>query len=634
MSAHTKMLQLVAPLLHRHDVAPGGDGLALSLSLFSKVCFHTLLRQRRAHEAFLYLLPFLRRERESLRCDAEQESCAFWTLHDALLERALADNQTNAAALRGCSLRAVGVAWSPTAPGRTDDELVALLNDLHTLRPAMENWERAAADAGEDLTQFVANALRSQQRISELEDEVKTLRARVRDAEKAARKQNSFAVIDPRSRMMAQKLHQDAHGRESSADRQSGERPSLKRPSSPQDKRPSKRATPNGPPAPGAPPRAGGLGIRRTLLHAGCSTREPKHNVRIYRDPSLEVHRMVQYVSQSKEGDHFEVLLVLQRSGRMLCFKRPWAHASTVSPSTPVEPANQAPSTTSAVHRGGRRMGVHLATQHFRKLEALVEAANEREMHTRWREIPQGWLRPSDTTFTFKSENVHVRVGALKRPFKQDKDAALRHTLHIFKHLQGLEGVVHPIGMMTGMRADPVKTTEGAGECEHLLFRNVEVDGFQRGLPPFEHSKPYIDKLEGAIQSIHARGIIHSNLDPFKCFWKTGDHAGDVSVKIVDWDNAWFTCCKMPNEFIVTRADDPRVKACLDNDDPPERMDACVIDALRTHGRSEEHWSRLMDRAKLFDVADAPEDGAVSNLSTKFADVAVAEADPPSPTAP
>ncbi|KAL1504797.1 hypothetical protein AB1Y20_008571 [Prymnesium parvum] len=279
------------------------------------------------------------------------------------------------------------------------------------------------------------------------------------------------------------------------------------------------------------------------------------------------------------------------------------------------------------------KKGVHLATQHFRKLEALVEAANERERHTPWREIPNGWLRRSETTFTFKSANVHVRVGALKRPFKQDKDAALRHTLHIFKHLQGLEGVVHPIGMMTGMRADPTRTPEAAVEREHLLFRNVEVDGFQRGLPPFEHSKPYTDKLEGAIQSIHARGIIHSNLDPFRCFWKIGD-AGDMSVKIVDWDNAWFTCCKMPNEFIVTRADDPRVKACLDNDDPPERMDTCVIDALRAHGRSGAHWSRLVDRAALFDVAEAPEDGVVGNLSPNVAAVAVAEADPPSPTAP
>jgi len=94
------------------------------------------------------------------------------------------------------------------------------------------------------------------------------------------------------------------------------------------------------------------------------------------------------------------------------------------------------------------KMGVHLATAFFRKLEALVRRYNGRKWDTILDESSG-----EDQMFEYMSKNVFVRVGALKRYFKDDLDSALRHNLHIFKELVDLRCVVHPIGMMTGMTA-------------------------------------------------------------------------------------------------------------------------------------------------------------------------------------
>ncbi|KAL1496788.1 hypothetical protein AB1Y20_008528 [Prymnesium parvum] len=207
------------------------------------------------------------------------------------------------------------------------------------------------------------------------------------------------------------------------------------------------------------------------------------------------------------------------------------------------------------------RMGVAHALAYFRKLETLVAEASKQQ----YRPSSMEWLRKSaEEEFTFEASNVYIRHGALRRFFKADLDTALRHTLHVFKMLKHKTCepyVAYPIGIASRMRvvdelnpADPTLHT-------HLLFDNLRHEQYQKGLPP--ECELYIRTMRGALRAIHGRGVIHANLNPLKCFWKRGDRADSMHIKITDWDLAFFVDCDIPDKLLLDGAN-PRVRACLD----------------------------------------------------------------------
>ncbi|KAL1499237.1 hypothetical protein AB1Y20_013742 [Prymnesium parvum] len=228
------------------------------------------------------------------------------------------------------------------------------------------------------------------------------------------------------------------------------------------------------------------------------------------------------------------------------------------------------------------KMGVALANLYFRKLEGLAEYVDS--FHAKPLKFPLRH-KPRGEWTTYKSLRVYVRVGGLRARHRADFDCALRYNLLVFKELRDLGCVVHPIGMASGMVAS--KGSGGTDEV-HVLYRNVELDAYVRGIPPRSTAEAYICALEDAIAAIHAKGVVHGNLDPRRCFWKKD---GDgVQVKIVDWDVSFFMECGVPAYFVEQKQDDYRMLDRYADTGDARDMDRSVVALLRKIVASSEGW--------------------------------------------
>mmetsp|Transcript_60376 Transcript_60376/g.106951 ORF Transcript_60376/g.106951 Transcript_60376/m.106951 type:complete len:917 (+) Transcript_60376:202-2952(+) len=523
-------------LLHDDDVAPGGDGLALAVGLFSERKFRELLGRGRAHEAFAYLIPFLRKELTSLQLDGKVAEPQFWELHDDLMCRALVDAKritddvlsVYKLALESrpvpegvFSLISVGKVASVKKTSE-DDRLVELLQFIPTMQDALEEGRKVDASPREELADYVRRAEAAFKHATKLKEEAEELREQLinltkqhdkeREEKRACKRQlakekeereklqfelrevkrkwsDSLPLVDNKRKRdeevhdMGSSVVTKAFGIDSSKlpvmlfEQQPDERSSLQkerakkrdaasmlkkptpvdttkalehekvaslpgensssgekissgeksgaslpgeaRSTSPRGENscidredpaesaakppPNKRQKQPDQPDPATQPtqpadeepdeptvrlpgrarlrqqphvvdneetqpldlppdspdeavnsgesdaqRSSGkavlksptkpsdvrtrLTVHRNILYIGCCPSEPKPNMRVFPDLTCGIHHMMQYISKSKEGDDFEVLLVLQRSGRIVCFKRPWITTSPESP--------------------------------------------------------------------------------------------------------------------------------------------------------------------------------------------------------------------------------------------------------------------------------------------------------------
>lgn len=88
--------------------------------------------------------------------------------------------------------------------------------------------------------------------------------------------------------------------------------------------------------------------------------------------------------------------------------------------------------------------------------------------------------------------------------------------------------------------------------CPVLLF--PKLVGWSKERPPTHLRNKYRDKLRRAINALNSAGIAHLDLRPDNIMWKEDN--GDVSVRLIDFDDAYPFEYVIPEDYVSMMAGD------------------------------------------------------------------------------
>ncbi|KAL1496275.1 hypothetical protein AB1Y20_016238 [Prymnesium parvum] len=180
--------------------------------------------------------------------------------------------------------------------------------------------------------------------------------------------------------------------------------------------------------------------------------------------------------------------------------------------------------------------GAMWATAYFKKLEAHVQAT---QSLVHLAHACQQWDAPPTGTIRIH-KSLYLKEGGIASRALGNEADSLMHTMHVFEHLHASNAapvICFPIGMYHGLR----RAVDGKNSF-FLAFPNLEEEGYSIYPPVDEEGvKLFISQLRLAVEKVHEAGIVHGDLYVTNILWNGN------SVKIIDWDTAFFAEEGVPN---------------------------------------------------------------------------------------
>jgi serine/threonine protein kinase len=142
-----------------------------------------------------------------------------------------------------------------------------------------------------------------------------------------------------------------------------------------------------------------------------------------------------------------------------------------------------------------------------------------------------------------------------------------------------------------------------------LLFPDLCKEGYNN-VPPADYSlaAKYIDAIKHAVFEIHRAGVRHGDMYPSNVMWRDKD--GTISIKVIDWDSAFFESTGVPTQVAMAWEKTFKLKY---TDSKFGRKQTCDYDHFMVEVLE---WTLREDRKQWGKLSDA--DNNSSDLNKEF----------------